>query len=227
MKLQVTLALICVLFPKALALQCYQCIPGLSGTCTDTTTECPAQCISRAITTNSRLTRVLCSLGDQEHEVSLKGCAAPGQCFIGSLNLGFSRMTFSSYCCSTDLCNAFEQPDFQPPPLWKECYVCTEKDCKGTLTCELGNYCITATAMLHGARMTLKGCASKHVCSAPASILKEAGIIGNVSCCSGNLCNRCEKKGMKCCDTDLCNGAEGVKLSLLIVMVPLISTLFI
>ncbi|XP_017537040.1 urokinase plasminogen activator surface receptor-like [Pygocentrus nattereri] len=204
MKLQVTLALICVLFPKALALQCYQCIPGLSGTCTDTTTECPAQCISRAITVTT---------GDQEHEVSLKGCAAPGQCFIGSLNLGFSRMTFSSYCCSTDLCNAFEQPDFQPPPLWKECYVCTEKDCKGTLTCELGNYCITATAMLHGARMTLKGCASKHVCSAPASILKEAGIIGNVSCCSGNLCNRA--KGFY---ENLHNSAKRIKQSLLIVV---------
>uniref|UniRef100_A0A3B4D1D3 UPAR/Ly6 domain-containing protein n=1 Tax=Pygocentrus nattereri TaxID=42514 RepID=A0A3B4D1D3_PYGNA len=194
-----TVILCVTLLMVTLALQCYQCIPGLSGTCTDTTTECPAQCISRAIT------------------VSLKGCAAPGQCFIGSLNLGFSRMTFSSYCCSTDLCNAFEQPgknkNFQPPPLWKECYVCTEKDCKGTLTCELGNYCITATgknSMLHGARMTLKGCASKHVCSAPASILKEAGIIGNVSLC---------------CEENLCNSAEGVKLRLFIMLAPLISSI--
>ncbi|XP_036420348.1 prostate stem cell antigen-like [Colossoma macropomum] len=36
-----------------------------------------------------------------------------------------------------------------------------------------------------------------------------------------------ENKSMKCCATDLCNSAEGVKLSLLIMLVPLISTLFI
>ncbi|KAL7864069.1 hypothetical protein AOLI_G00154890 [Acnodon oligacanthus] len=100
MKLQVTLALICVLFPKALALQCYQCIPGRSGTCIDTETECPDQCVNRAVTVNT---------GDQEHEVSLKGCAAPGECFTGSVNLGFSRTTFRSHCCSTDLCNEYEQ----------------------------------------------------------------------------------------------------------------------
>ncbi|KAL6483684.1 hypothetical protein MHYP_G00085560 [Metynnis hypsauchen] len=133
----VTLALICVLFPKVLALQCYQCKPGLPGTCRDTKTECPDQSVSRAVTVKT---------GDQEHEVRLKGCAAPGECFTGSVNLGFSRTTFSSYCCSTDLCSALQQLDFQPKSLGKKCYVCTKKDCKGTVRCEFGeDHCITAS----------------------------------------------------------------------------------
>ncbi|KAL7864078.1 hypothetical protein AOLI_G00155000 [Acnodon oligacanthus] len=38
----------------------------------------------------------------------------------------------------------------------------------------------------------------------------------------------CDGNQKICCDTDLCNSAEGVKLSLLIMLVPLIfSTLFI
>ncbi|KAL6483680.1 hypothetical protein MHYP_G00085520 [Metynnis hypsauchen] len=217
MKLEVTLTLICVLFPKVLALQCHQCISGLPGTCRNTKTECPDQCVNRAVTVNT---------GDQEHEVRLQGCSAPGECLTGSVNLGFSRTTFSSYCCSTDLCNAFPWLGFQPPlqsqsqSLGKKCYTCNKKDCKGTVRCEFGeDHCITATAMFPGARLTLKGCASRDICSAPASILQEAEIIGNVSCCLGNLCNRA--KGFY---ENLYNSAKRIKQSLLI-MVPLIPSI--
>ncbi|XP_017578505.1 prostate stem cell antigen [Pygocentrus nattereri] len=48
-------------------------------------------------------------------------------------------------------------------------------------------------------------------------------------CTTSLVCKAAEATGkVKCCEGDLCNGAEGVKLSLLIMLVPLLfSILFI
>ncbi|KAL7859155.1 hypothetical protein SRHO_G00143020 [Serrasalmus rhombeus] len=201
MKPQLTLVLICVLFPKALTLVCYQCFPDLSGTCTDTQ-NCPDQCGSQTI---------VMSTGGVDKEVSGKTCSTAALCVSGSLNLGFSSLSLSSQCCSTDLCNSQKAPALsQGSSNGNKCYTCTGDDCTGTVSC-LGDeaQCISATGTVAGAQVTVKGCVSRSLCTADIANLQAAGINGSVSCCEGNLCN----------------SAEGVKLSLLIMLVPLISSI--
>ncbi|KAL6483695.1 hypothetical protein MHYP_G00085670 [Metynnis hypsauchen] len=206
MRLQVTLLLVCMLFPKALTLNCYQCIPGVSGQCTDTQTDCSDQCTSMTTVTY---------MGDEQLvEVNLKGCAAAEQCVSGSLNLGLMKTTINSKCCSTDLCNSNKPPALpKGSPNGKKCYACAGDDCSGTVNCEGDeDQCISTRVNAGGAEVKTKGCASRIFCSADLSSIKATGFSGSMSCCEG----------------DLCNSAEGVKLSLLIMLVPLIfSTLFI
>ncbi|XP_017537052.2 phospholipase A2 inhibitor and Ly6/PLAUR domain-containing protein-like isoform X1 [Pygocentrus nattereri] len=203
MKLQLTLVLICVLFPKALTLKCYQCIPASSGTCN--TQTCPDQCGSAtAEVTMSGVSQV----------VSVKNCTVSGQCLSGSLNIGFEQLTINTQCCSTDLCNSQNVSALSHGTLnGNKCYTCIGKDCTGTVSCVgIEDRCITATAIYSsGSKVTVKGCVSRSFCTVDTSILQATGVTGSVSCCEGNLCN----------------SAEGVKLSLLIMLVPLISILFI
>ncbi|KAL6483685.1 hypothetical protein MHYP_G00085570 [Metynnis hypsauchen] len=205
MKLQLTLVLICVLLPKALTLQCYQCIPGLTGTCTDTQTTCPDRCGSATVHV---------SAAGVEQTVRTKDCAAAAECVSGSLNLGVMKMTMNTQCCTTDRCNS-QFPAVLPLGSLNgnKCYTCTDNDCRATVSCEGDeDHCLSATATAGGVQVAVKGCVSRNLCTAEESSMQAAGITGSVSCCEGNLCN----------------GAEGVKLSLLIMLVPLIfSTLFI
>ncbi|KAI4891491.1 hypothetical protein NFI96_018198 [Prochilodus magdalenae] len=199
MRLQVTLALLCVLFPKALALQCYQCV---SGVCTQL--DCSDQCGS--------FTALVSTSGVQQ-QVASQTCATAAQCVSGSANLGSVKLTFNSQCCSTALCNsqAVAALPFGSAN-GKQCYTCTNNNCTGTVNCEGdADQCISATATAAGTQVSIKGCASKTICSAGASSLQAAGVSGSVTCCSGNLCN----------------SAAGVKLSLLIMLVPLLSSFFL
>ncbi|XP_036418611.1 ly6/PLAUR domain-containing protein 3-like [Colossoma macropomum] len=201
MKLQVTLALISVLLPKALTLECYRCIPDVSGTCTDTQTVCADRCGSATALVNT---------AGIEQKVSAKDCAVAAECVNGSLNLGLMKMTINTQCCTTDRCNT-QVPAALPfgSPNGKKCYTCVNNDCTGTVSCLGGeDQCVSATATASGVQVTMKGCASRSLCTADASSMQAAGITGSVSCCEGNLCN----------------SAEGVKLSLLIMLVPLISS---
>ncbi|XP_036418613.1 urokinase plasminogen activator surface receptor-like, partial [Colossoma macropomum] len=180
MKLQVTLALICVLFPKALTLKCYQCKSGLSETCTDNQTDCPDQCGS---------TTVLVNQGQQRQWINTNGCTVAAECVSGSLNLGLLKMTINSQCCRAALCNSQNVPAaIQGPPNGKKCYFCTAKNCTGTVSCEGDeDRCITATATGDDALVTMKGCASIDLCTGPASTMQAAGITGDVNCLS-SLC---------------------------------------
>ncbi|KAI4892169.1 hypothetical protein NFI96_030681 [Prochilodus magdalenae] len=67
---------------------------------------------------------------------------------------------------------------------------------------QLQKYVAYRVGSFFGYTLTGKGCANSEECKA----LEDAG-------------------KAKCCQTDLCNGAEGVKLSLLIMLVPLISSI--
>ncbi|XP_066528935.1 phospholipase A2 inhibitor gamma subunit B-like [Hoplias malabaricus] len=201
MKLQITLLLVCGLYPSVLSLNCYQCIPDPSGTCTDRQTACPSQCVSATVAVN---------VAGQQNEISTKGCASAAECVSGSLNLGIVKTTINTQCCSTDLCNSQKPPALpSKPPNGKQCYYCIDKDCSGTVDC-LGDedQCISATVNAAGVQVKMKGCATRSICNAPTGSMQTAGISGDLSCCSGNLCN----------------GAEGVKISLLFVLVPLLSS---
>ncbi|XP_036448327.1 ly-6/neurotoxin-like protein 1 [Colossoma macropomum] len=149
--------------------------------------------------------------GVQTAEVNMKGCAAAGQCVSGSLNLGLVKTSLNSKCCSTDLCNSNKAPALpKGSPNGRKCYACADDDCFRTVDCEGDeDQCISGRVSVGGAQMKMKGCASRSFCTADASSMKATGVTGSVTCCEGNLCN----------------GAEGVKLSLLIMLVPLISSI--
>ncbi|KAL7859161.1 hypothetical protein SRHO_G00143080 [Serrasalmus rhombeus] len=84
------------------------------------------------------------------------------------------------------------------------CYQCEGSTCdpKPVDCTPPADTCQSTTMEVSGQKGTVKGCVPKATCDAG----KATGL-------------------MKCCDTDLCNGAEGVKLSLLIMLVPLISSI--
>ncbi|KAI4891496.1 hypothetical protein NFI96_018194 [Prochilodus magdalenae] len=129
MRLQVTLAFICVLFPKALALKCYECIPNVSGQCTDTQKDCPDQCAS--------LTNTVYIGGAKTTEFSVKTCAAARECVTSSLNMGLVKNTLNPKCCSTPLCNTQNPPALaKGSPNGKKCYACADNDCSGVVNCE-------------------------------------------------------------------------------------------
>ncbi|XP_036448314.1 urokinase plasminogen activator surface receptor-like [Colossoma macropomum] len=205
MKLQLTLALICVLLPQVRTYAiCYLCIPDASGTCKEMQTVCADRCGSQT---------TLVSAGGVQEVSSVKACAVASQCVNGSLNLGHVKMTVHTQCCTTDRCNS-QNPAALPfgSPNGKKCYTCTNNDCKGTVNCEGDqDRCIITTVTSGNVQVKAKGCASRSLCAADASSMKAAGVTATESCCKG----------------DMCNSAEGVKLSLLIMLVPLISsTLF-
>ncbi|KAL6483691.1 hypothetical protein MHYP_G00085630 [Metynnis hypsauchen] len=203
MRLQVTLLLVCVLFPKAQTLKCYQCVPGLSGKCTNTQTDCPEQCAS--------MTTTVYVGGVHTGDVNVKNCAAAGQCVSGSRNLGFVKTTINSKCCSSNFCNSNKAPALpKRSPNGRKCYACTDDDCSRTVNCEGDeDQCISTRVNSGGAQVKMKGCASRSFCTTDKWSLQTAGVTEDVSCCEG----------------DLCNGAEGLKLSLIIMLVPLISSM--
>ncbi|XP_076840548.1 urokinase plasminogen activator surface receptor-like [Brachyhypopomus gauderio] len=141
----------------------------------------------------------------------IKTCAVPAECVNGSLSTGFFNQTFSTKCCSTDLCNRQSVPALPAQfPNGRSCYICDilGKNCSEIMGCE-GNqhYCITATVETAGKKMTIKGCSSKSYCTGAALRLQMAGSSSDVKCCAG----------------DLCNSAVSVRMSLLM-LTPLLSS---
>ncbi|KAI4879885.1 hypothetical protein NFI96_022662 [Prochilodus magdalenae] len=83
-----------------------------------------------------------------------------------------------------------------------KCYHCVKSRCDPEpMTCTYpADNCISAVANILGEKIQASGCVTKETCDLAKSMAS-------------------------CCQTDLCNGAEGVKLSLLIMLVPLISSI--
>uniref|UniRef100_A0A669D5W0 UPAR/Ly6 domain-containing protein n=1 Tax=Oreochromis niloticus TaxID=8128 RepID=A0A669D5W0_ORENI len=197
-----------VLLPAACALQCYECIPGLSLNCTETTKECPSntQCGSFRIISYAgmifysylfysvlNLFSFQCSSsmvagGTDLTDVKMKMCALAEECSEASVNLGVAQAVITSKCCTSDLCNTQDAPGGTiPSPNGKKCYQCDGIDCTKTLTCN-GNedHCISVA---EGETTKVKGCTSKMICS-NTKIAQISAIIGaEISCCQGDLCN--------------------------------------
>ncbi|XP_059381379.1 urokinase plasminogen activator surface receptor-like [Carassius carassius] len=70
-----------------------------------------------------------------------------------------------------------------------KCYYCDVKSCSNIMSCSGSeDRCITITGIWKRKKslnLVVKGCASKSICDAAASV----GEVQGVSCCSGNLCN--------------------------------------
>ncbi|XP_062254473.1 urokinase plasminogen activator surface receptor-like [Platichthys flesus] len=175
-----------VLLPKASTLKCFQCPPGPSGSCVNTENECPSndfQCGALRVSTFAGASKV--------SDITVKMCAMAEECVEGSLNFGVSRTVITSKCCTSELCNSQPAPEpMKSTPNGKKCFRCDGQTCSGTLNCE-GNedHCISSTVDLGGKKTTMKGCASKVMCSDSQTVQLPGGIGVGLSCCQGNYCN--------------------------------------
>uniref|UniRef100_A0A668TLB4 UPAR/Ly6 domain-containing protein n=1 Tax=Oreochromis aureus TaxID=47969 RepID=A0A668TLB4_OREAU len=130
-----------VLLPKACALKCFECTPELSGSCTQTTKECPfnTQCRSARMTSYAG--------GSKLFDIKAKSCAAAEECVQASINFGVSQTLMTSKCCTSNLCNTQDAPEGSiSSPNGKKCFQCHGNDCTKTLNCN-GNedHCIKTT----------------------------------------------------------------------------------
>ncbi|XP_042073305.1 phospholipase A2 inhibitor and Ly6/PLAUR domain-containing protein-like isoform X1 [Haplochromis burtoni] len=182
-----------LLLPKTCPLECYECIPGPSGSCNETTKECPSN-------TQCGSVRMISNMGGSEFKFMGRTCVTPDQCFSGSVNFGFAQVVINSKCCTSDLCNSQDVPDWSiPSPNGKKCSQCDGNDCTKTLTCNRNeDYCISAAGSrprtlsflnAGGETTKVKGCASKMICSNTQTAQLSGIIGGEVSCCQGDLCN--------------------------------------
>ncbi|CAI5662759.1 unnamed protein product [Oreochromis niloticus] len=208
-----------VLLPKACALKCFECIPDLSGSCAQTTKDCPStsQCGSVRVTSYAGGSKVV--------DIKVKSCAAAEECVQASLNFGVSQTVITSKCCTSELCNSQDAPEGSlSSPNGKKCFQCDGNDCTKTLNCN-GNedYCISTTVTAGGQKATVKGCASKVICSGTQSA-QIPGIGGaEISCCQGDLCNSGSSAGMTTTSQPSSTTAGTTTAGLLLFVTPLIS----
>uniref|UniRef100_A0A669CKY3 Urokinase plasminogen activator surface receptor-like n=1 Tax=Oreochromis niloticus TaxID=8128 RepID=A0A669CKY3_ORENI len=213
---------------SACALKCYECIPGPSGSCTDTIKECPfnTQCASARTTSYAG--------GSKVDDYKGKDCVTPEDCVQASINFGDSQFASITKCCTTDLCNHQDAPEYSFSPNGKKCFYCDGTDCTKTLKCNKNeDYCVSlagnrpsafsvymfilfcfdelflsfiSSVTEGGQNVTRKGCASKLVCSSTQSA--KITVTGpEISCCQGNFCN----------------SASSTTVSLLLFVTPVIS----
>ncbi|XP_038141448.1 urokinase plasminogen activator surface receptor-like isoform X2 [Cyprinodon tularosa] len=181
----VTLVVGVLLLSKANALKCFECVPGTSETCIDTAKECPSPnnlCAAMRLVTYAGASK--------DKEIKAKMCALRGDCIRGSVNFGSDKTVIVSECCSSELCNIqhASEPNFVPNG--KKCFSCEGNQCMKTLNCDGDqDYCIKSTINVGGEVQTLKGCASKIMCSENPSVLFQNYIGLGSSCCQGDYCN--------------------------------------
>ncbi|XP_072553517.1 urokinase plasminogen activator surface receptor-like [Salminus brasiliensis] len=209
MKLQITVVLLGVFFVEAFSLQCHDCRLQHHEFCTDAYNherECSDQCV--------RLTFSL-SMGGTQIDRNINGCQEPAVCINGSINTGHLKASLNSECCTTNLCNNEKMPASQKLPTnGKKC--CLNQDCSSTVNCEGDeDFCFIGREIpLDEDLISLRGCVTKSICDLNISLLKrflrlDRSVPVNMSCCQGGLCN----------------AAEGIKLSLLIMLGPLLSSI--
>ncbi|XP_058613256.1 urokinase plasminogen activator surface receptor-like [Onychostoma macrolepis] len=177
MDLQISVFLLFVFFTAGHSLICNQC-PGVSNACDQI--PCPDGLSNNCFAA----TAYASALGVSSSLVTVKSCA-PATCPSGSINLG--NIKLSSYCCSTDLCNAQDSPDpSSNSPNGKTCYTCDAQGCSSIMACSGSeDHCFKATGTFGDQSLGVKGCVSKAICDAASLIPNVQGI----SCCSRNLCN--------------------------------------
>ncbi|XP_056302522.1 phospholipase A2 inhibitor and Ly6/PLAUR domain-containing protein-like [Danio aesculapii] len=170
MDLQISVFLLFVLISAGHSLRCYQCA---GSSCTQTTCSTG---VSSCIASTGYYSGI---------KTTYKGCYDFTNCPTGSINLGITKS--SSYCCSSDLCNAQDSADPNTNvPNGKKCYYCDGQDCSKTLSCSVTeDRCISESGNIGNQSLIFKGCISNSFCNITGSI----SFLANSTCCSGNLCN--------------------------------------
>uniref|UniRef100_A0A3B3CFL9 UPAR/Ly6 domain-containing protein n=1 Tax=Oryzias melastigma TaxID=30732 RepID=A0A3B3CFL9_ORYME len=172
------------LLPRGDTLTCLECNPDITGTCTETQIECPSQGYQCGATRE-----VYYAAGLTLKVVEEKACVLPGMCGQDSVNFGAFQIVRDTKCCKFNNCNSeLPEPSNNIPntPNGKQCFSGSDLTCEGKiLTCERNeDFCVTITVET-GRQTTLKGCASKLMCS---SLNYTASYYGaHFSCCEGSV----------------------------------------
>ncbi|XP_017295158.1 urokinase plasminogen activator surface receptor [Kryptolebias marmoratus] len=172
---------ICIL-PKVDTLRCYECTSEASGDCTETIQECSSEDYRCAAL------RVVHYQNGVFAEMKTKECAPAEQCMEDSVSTGTMKSMYVSKCCTEDLCNTKHISDFYVNPNGKKCFTCNGTECTATINCMgIEDHCFTLTGKTPGEFM--KGCCSKHLCSANSTSQIKNMIGSEMSCCQGDYCN--------------------------------------
>ncbi|XP_066575299.1 urokinase plasminogen activator surface receptor [Amia ocellicauda] len=189
MQLPVTLGLFCGLVSAVSSLRCYECFPQPMQPCT----KIPKTCSPSETTCFSATTRT--TLGGVTTDIPVKTCVKSGGCGEPvSVNLGNTRTTVASKCCTSDLCNSEDVPAYgDTTPNGLQCYSCEGEDCSKPLKC-LGveKRCFSVTDKSTGHEVPVKGCGSPYVCTEEGRVILEQMLGGTIKCCEGQLCNSAE-----------------------------------
>ncbi|XP_068180630.1 urokinase plasminogen activator surface receptor-like isoform X2 [Antennarius striatus] len=148
--------------------------------------------------------------GEKVADFNIRSCVGAEHCNEGTVNFGIIKTTITSKCCTSNLCNVQPVPEPNSTvPNGKKCYYCNGQTCTETQNCE-GNedLCISATVSIGGENMIVKGCASSQMCSNVNIGNIKPTTVGQISCCQGNFCN----------------SASSTSSSLLLLVVPLVSS---
>ncbi|XP_066518709.1 phospholipase A2 inhibitor and Ly6/PLAUR domain-containing protein-like [Hoplias malabaricus] len=192
--------LLCVslfsLFCSVYTLQCKSCTNGF-GQCPNTFTT---TCGTGEICSSERFN--VGSSGGGKALVA-RGCFSSNTC--NSLNATGSSITLAAdlvtsslflylTCCNSDNCNNNQIPEPDNTANGLKCFACnsdTDTVCNTTVSCVGSeNRCSNGTLVgipgipLFG-NINAKGCLSKNLCDIGSTF-------GNVTCCTGNLCNGSE-----------------------------------
>ncbi|XP_075886004.1 uncharacterized protein LOC142890681 [Nelusetta ayraudi] len=177
----ITLILGIVLLPKVTSLKCYQCMG--ENTCTETTCPSGHKCGAMSMLSYAG--------GSKMSELQLKSCTSPAECIQGSVNFGITSIQITSQCCDSDLCNKNAAPaPKNTAPNGLSCYTCNGQTCDATLACKGDeDRCISTEVPMEGTKMSLKGCASRLLCSQAANPQLKMAMGESFSCCEGSQCN--------------------------------------
>ncbi|XP_043090358.1 urokinase plasminogen activator surface receptor-like isoform X4 [Puntigrus tetrazona] len=201
MDLQISVFLLISLFTAGHSLWCYECKGSCANEKIKTCLDGESQCLSST---------TMIKVAGVSLEVNDKDCSA--DCFTGSVNYNIGQI--SSECCNTPLCNQQDISDISKVYNGLKCYFCDEKSCSNILRCTGDqDRCFKAEVNFRFASTVVKGCVSKSMCDAKASLKN----VQEVSCCSGNLCNGVQSV------TQTVSGVQSVTQSFLFLFCSLLS----
>uniref|UniRef100_A0A8C4TDL5 Prestalk protein-like n=1 Tax=Erpetoichthys calabaricus TaxID=27687 RepID=A0A8C4TDL5_ERPCA len=177
---------------KVFSLKCYRCQTDANGTCIETQQTCSAPNM-----TCGSLTQQI-TMSGLNRTTKWRTCLADANCGVPvSFNNGTSRITLASKCCSTDLCNTNDVPAYtESNQNGLQC--CSSDSCSTTVMC-LGKetVCVTIQDQEDGVLLVQKGCATSNICTSNFGESQYL-LTGQISCCTGLLCNSQRVAPLQC-----------------------------
>ncbi|XP_058510245.1 phospholipase A2 inhibitor and Ly6/PLAUR domain-containing protein-like [Solea solea] len=176
MKLLLTVCLTWTLFYTARSLSCHVCS---DRQCSNTTTvQCPDSSTMCTTVTSVISNGLSVSLEINKNCSSLTSCTTPLSTVVElSVNLGYSRYSYTQICCDTDNCNFQTLAIPSVFPNGKVCPACASANhslagtCNTTMKC-MGaeNSCFTSNSTSDSSKKVELGCMTKNLCTIQAAI---------------------------------------------------------